>query len=87
MKKRQLKLGLNKVNVSKLSSVRGGNGSNVVGCLATISRNFIDVCCPIFGTEDCQNTELTTCHSGAPNCGGASDDCHYSYRSHCGITD
>lgn len=68
MKKKSLKLGLRKINISNLSSVKGGNGSNAVGCRATLSRNFIDVCCPVFGTEECPNTQLTTCHSGHPGC-------------------
>ena len=71
MKKQKLKLGLNKINISNLSSIRGGNGSNVVGCVATLSRNFIDVCCPVFGSADeCPNTQETTCGGGT----GGTDD-------------
>jgi len=68
MKKKKLKLGLNKINVSNLSTIRGGNGSNVVGCVATVSRNFVDLCCPVFGSDECPNTEVTTCQSGHPGC-------------------
>lgn len=65
MKKKRLKLGLNKVNVSNLSSIRGGNGrSDVATCLATISRNFIDLCCPIFGTDECAGSQNTHCGGG-----------------------
>ena len=53
MKKKSLKLQLKKVNVSNLSSVRGGNDSNMVGCVYTVSMNFLDLCCPILGTEEC----------------------------------
>ena len=66
MKKQNLKLGLNKINVSNLSSIRGGNGSNVIGCKATLSRNFIDVCCPVFGTDECNGTANTHCGGGDP---------------------
>ncbi|WP_420571703.1 hypothetical protein [Kordia sp.] len=50
MKKRKLKLGLNKVDVSKLNSVNGGgrNKSNVATCVETVSLNFLDLCCKTF---------------------------------------
>ncbi|WP_430410417.1 hypothetical protein [Kordia sp.] len=65
MKKQKLKLGLNKINVSNLSTIKGGiggiaNQSDANGCVATISRNFVDVCCPVFGTgEVCETTKNT----------------------------
>lgn len=81
MKRQKLKLGLNKINVSNLSSIRGGNGSNAAGCVATLSRNFIDVCCPVFGSNECPNTQDTTCHSGHPGCPGwGDDDWAYTYK-------
>ena len=71
MKKQKLKLGLNKVNVSNLSSIKAGMGivnqSDAVTCVATLSRNFIDICCPVFGTgEECEATKNT--RSRHPGC-------------------
>ena len=61
MKKQNLKLGLNKINVSNLSSIRGGNGLETVSCT-----------CPVIDTtghtDECPDTQLTTCYSGKPRC-------------------
>jgi len=71
MKKKKFNLGLNKVNISKLGSINGGmgtanggNNSNANTCVATISRNFIDVCCQVFGTDECNGTKNGQCGDG-----------------------
>lgn len=67
MKKKKVKLGLNKTEISNLSMVKGGNGngSNVAGCVETISRNFIDLCCRFIDSAECgtADTDLTTCYA------------------------
>jgi len=70
MKKKSLKLGLNKINISNLSTIKGGNGSNARGCRATLSRNFIDICCPVFGSGECPAGSVNTQCGGDPtgNC-------------------
>jgi hypothetical protein len=77
MKKKNLKLGLKKVNVSNLSSIRGG--------IQTVSCT-----CPVIDTtghtDACPNTQETTCWSGLPKCGNYTDDCHASHASHCPFT-
>lgn len=78
MKKKSLKLELRKIKVSNLSSIHGGAPKEVY----TLTK-LGDACCPVI---DDPNTQLTTCYSGAPHCPGDSDDCHYSYRSHCPFT-
>ncbi|WP_298419184.1 hypothetical protein [uncultured Kordia sp.] len=82
MKKQKFKLGLNKVNVSNLSSIKAGMGivnqSDAVTCVATLSRNFVDICCPVFGTgEVCEATKNT--RSRHPGCG---DDPNTSVCAH-----
>ncbi len=62
MKKRNFKLGLNKRNISNLTSIRGGNGP--------VGPQTISCTCPFIETTDetqpghCPdtNTQLTTCH-------------------------
>lgn len=74
-----MNLSLNKTEISNLSSVKGGNGTSTVpGCVATISRNFIDLCCPVFGSEECLDTQLTGCHGDT---GSASLGC--TKKTHC----
>jgi hypothetical protein len=59
MKKQNLKLGLNKRDISNLSSIRGGFGPQTVSCT-----------CPVIDTTtitapgDCKDpdTQMTTCH-------------------------
>lgn len=63
MKKQKLKLGLNKVNVSRLSNVRGGGPKQ-----AHTFTQLGDICCYVLGSEECPDTEATTCHSGHPGC-------------------
>ncbi|MGH1383147.1 hypothetical protein [Kordia sp.] len=60
MKKKNLKsLSLNKKSISSLSHTKGGFER------ITISQNFIDVCCPIFGTlEECLGSQNTHCGGG-----------------------
>lgn len=70
MKKQKLKLGLNKVNVSNLSNIKGG-GPKEVHTLTRLGH----ICCPVLGTEECPNTQVTTCH------GGTSRDC--TQQTHC----
>lgn len=72
MKKQKLKLGLNKVEVSNLSNVKGGQFE-----IYTVSKNFVDICCDIFNTADecIYNTIVATCH------GGGSVGC--SAETHC----
>ncbi|MFK7747673.1 MAG: hypothetical protein AB8B65_04740 [Kordia sp.] len=62
MKKQKLKLGLNKVEISNLANVKGGQFE-----IYTVSKNFVDLCCPVFGTEDecIRDTIVTTCHGGS----------------------
>ncbi|WP_298418203.1 hypothetical protein [uncultured Kordia sp.] len=65
MKKKNLKsLVLNKKSVSNLSHTKGGFER------VTLSQNFIDVCCPVFGTGECLGSENTNCGGGDPtgNC-------------------
>lgn len=61
MKKKNLKLGLNKRRVSNLNAVKGGNDTRVGSCT-----------CPSIDTtgasNDCPNTQETTCWSGLPKC-------------------
>jgi len=61
MKKHKLKLGLNKRNISDLSSIRGGGGLETNSCG-----------CPVIETTDnsvdCPQTWETTCYSGHPGC-------------------
>jgi len=78
MKKQKLKLGLNKVEVSNLSNIKGGQFE-----IYTVSKNFLDICCNIFNTGDecIYDTIVATCHSMRPNCDGYSDDCPYTHTS------
>ena len=55
MKKQNLKLSLRKINVSKLSHVRGAGPKEA----ATLSQ-FDDLCCAVI---DPYHTQLTTCHT------------------------
>lgn len=55
MKKQNLKLGLNKVNVSDLSSIGGGLGPQTISCTCPVITD------PDY-TDACLNTQLTTCH-------------------------
>lgn len=72
MKKQKLKLGLNKINVSNLSTINGGFGNPFE--VATFTR--VDMlCCPVLGTEECPNTQVTTCH------GDTSRNC--TEQTHC----
>jgi len=72
MKKKSVKLELRKMNVSKLSSVRGA-GPKEVETLTKVG----DACCIVI---DPYETQLTTCYSGAPNCDDHTDNCYYTYR-------
>ncbi|WP_046756422.1 hypothetical protein [Kordia jejudonensis] len=61
MKKQNFKLGLNKRSISNLNSLKGGNDTRIGSCTCP----FIDT---TGNTNECPNTELTTCHSGIPKC-------------------
>ncbi|WP_298508316.1 hypothetical protein [uncultured Kordia sp.] len=79
MKKKKMNLSLNKTEISNLSTIKAGNNtSNAVGCVHTVSRNFLDLCCPIFGTDECPDTKLSGCHG---NTGSASLGC--TKQTHC----
>ena len=68
MKKQNLKLGLNKINVSNLSSIRGGG--NQPGP-ATTSCTCPWITDPDY-TDACVETWETTCHGGTSrNCTAA----------------
>ena len=72
MKKQKFKLGLNKVNVSKLSNIRGGGPKQAY----TITQ-LGDICCAVLGSDPCPNTEETTCGSNHPGCDNYEDP--YTY--------
>ena len=60
-------MGINNTEISNLSMVKegNGNGSNVVGFVKTISRNFIDLCCHFIDSAECGtgDADLTTCYA------------------------
>ena len=60
-------MGINNTEISNLSMVKegNGNGSNVVGCVKTISRNFIDLYCHFIDSAECGtgDTDFTTCYA------------------------
>jgi hypothetical protein len=77
MKKKKMKLSLNKIEISNLQGVRGGNGTSTIpGCQETISRNFLDLCCPFVESNGCANTQLIDCRTllNETTCGL---DCEY----------
>jgi len=61
MKKQKMKLGLNKISVSNLRLIRGGDGPETRSCT-----------CPVIdttgNTDECPETWETTCYSGHPGC-------------------
>ncbi|WP_046756420.1 hypothetical protein [Kordia jejudonensis] len=63
MKKQKLKLGLNKIDISNLSNIHGGGPKQAY----TITQ-VGNMCCPVLGSEECPNTQETTCWSGHPGC-------------------
>jgi len=78
MKKKKMNLSLNKTEISNLSGIKGGNNntSNAVGCVHTVSRNFLDLCCLIFGTDECLDTNLTGCHGDTSASLGCTEQTH-----------
>ncbi|MEM6720206.1 MAG: hypothetical protein AAF611_12850 [Bacteroidota bacterium] len=78
MKKKNLKLGLNKVEVSNLSNITGGGPKEAY----TITK-VGNACCGFVETNQCDETQLTTCHTSGSGQNSEALNCGASVNTYC----